>query len=194
MGDGCRKMLEWQKTLYEQDEPDRTLIDKLNHRERVLDTVHDEVTAYVTGLLSGNVPHSVAEEARRQLRMADEYESVSDYVADLLKFDTKLRADGHRFTEKQRRGLVALNDLVSAYVVAVNEGNMQQNLNVHDATEAARKHISSDIKRLRRTHLDDLSDHTIPPLVSVAYMAALNAFARVRDHTHNIAETVSGEK
>ena len=194
MGDGCCKMLQWQKMLLQQTEPDRGLIDKLNRRERVLDSVHDEVTEFVTGLLSGNVPHTVAEEARQQLRMADEYESVSDYIADLLKFDSKLRGDAQRFNQKQRRELCELNDLVSAYVVAVNEANVQQNQNIHGETEASRKHIGGEIKRLRREHLDDLSDEAIPPRVSVAYMASLNAFARVRDHTHNIAEAVSGEK
>ncbi len=42
--------------------------------------------------------------------------------------------------------------------------------------------------------LDDLSSGEIPPLVSVAYLATLNAYARVRDHSQNIAEVISGEK
>ena len=41
--------------------------------------MQDEIAAFVTDLLAGNVPHSVADEARRQLRIADEFESISDY-------------------------------------------------------------------------------------------------------------------
>ena len=50
------------------------------------------------------------------------------------------------------------------------------------------------LKAQRRKHLDDLSNGDIPPQVSVAYLAALNAYERVRDHSRNIAEVVSGEK
>ena len=55
-------------------------------------------------------------------------------------------------------------------------------------------HIRNQIKQIRRKHLDDLSQDSLPPRVSVAFLAALNAYARVRDHTDNIAESVSGEK
>jgi len=51
-------------------------------------------------VLSANVPHSIVSEGRRQLRMADEYESISDYITSILKFHLKLRNQGHRFDEK----------------------------------------------------------------------------------------------
>ena len=156
--------------------------------------MQDEISEYVTNLLAGNVPHSVADEARLQIRMADEYESVSDYIANLDNFDRKLRRDGHRFTEEQRKDLGKLNGHVTVYVTAVNEALAQDNRNVLIKTEAVSKRIKNEVKQLRRKHLDDLSSGLIAPLVSVAFLASLNAYSRVRDHTHNIAEAVSGEK
>ncbi len=194
MADGCAKMLVWLADLVQQDEPDKALADRLKHREQVLDSIQDEVIVFVTNLLSANVPHSVANEARRQLRMADEYESVSDYIANLDKFDRKLRRDGHRFTPQQRADLVSLNGHVLEYLVAVNEALAQRNENVLAKTAPMTKRVRDEIKSLRRQHMDDLSDGKTPPLVTVAYMAALNAYARVRDHSQNIAEAIAGEK
>ena len=97
MGTRCSEMLDWFGDLLQADDPDRKVGDKLQQRENELDLMHDEVASFVTHLLSGNVPHTIADEGRRQLRMADEYESVSDYVAHLDTFDRKLRRDGHRF-------------------------------------------------------------------------------------------------
>jgi phosphate:Na+ symporter len=194
MADGCAKMLIWLRDLREQDEPDKALGNRLKQREQVLDSMQDEVAEFVTDLLSGNVPHSVADEARRQLRMADEYESVSDYVLNLDQFDRKLRRDGHRFTAEQRVDLNELHDHVADYVRHVNLALYQGNRNVLTSTAAASKRVRDEVKQLRRKHLDDLSNGAIAPQVSVAYMAALNAYARVRDHTHNIAESISGEK
>jgi phosphate:Na+ symporter len=194
MGDGCAKMLDWLADLMQQDHPDKALADRLKQREQVLDSIQDEVSEFVTNLLSGNIPHAVADEARLQLRMTDEYESVSDYIANLDKFDRKLRRDGHRFTEEQRAGLYELNRHIAEYLAVINEALRQGNRHVLTKTEPMAKRIRAEIKRLRRKHLDDLSGGAIAPPVSVAYLAALNAYARVRDHSHNIAEAVSGEK
>jgi phosphate:Na+ symporter len=194
MGDGCSKMLGWLAELREQDEPDKALANRLMQREQVLDSIQDEVSEFVTNLLSGSVPHSVAVEARQQIRLADEYESISDYIVNLERFDRKLRRDGHRFTLEQRASLRDLNEHVGEYLSAVNEALTQDNANVLTKTDGISKRIRSEIKMLRRKLLDDLSTGEIPPLVSVAYLATLNAYARVRDHSHNIAEVISGEK
>jgi phosphate:Na+ symporter len=194
MGDGCAKMMDWLKTLYKQEDRDRSLGERLHHRERVLDSVHDELAVFITSLLSGNVPHATAEEARLQLRMADEYESVSDYLANLEKFDRKLRDVELRFTKSQRKDLVELHELLQQHLEMVNDSLKQRNTDVMTKLETIGKRIRDLLKALRRKHLEDLSSGNIQPQVSVAYLAALNAYARVRDHSRNIAEAVSGEK
>ncbi|MDA8746040.1 Na/Pi cotransporter family protein [Rubripirellula amarantea] len=195
MGDGCLKMLDWLLQLMNEEQPDKALADRLKQRERVLDSVQDEVAEFITGLLSsGNVSHSTAEEARLQLRLADEYESISDYIANLDKFDRKLRRDGFRFTESQREDLGQLNRHIAEYVASVHECLAKNNRNVSASTGAAAKRIRDEVKSLRRKHLEELSTGPMPPVVSVAFLAALNAYVRVRDHAHNIAETISREK
>ena len=194
MGMGCAKMLDWLVQLMQQDEPDKALADRLRKREQILDSMQDEVSEFVTNLLSGNVPHSIAEEARRQIRMADEYESVSDYIANIDKFDRKLRRDGLRFMPERRNALKKLNRYLAEYLDAINVALRTRKRNVLVETEAMSARIRTQIKQLRRQHLDDLSVEQISPRISVAYMATLNAYARVRDHVFNIAETISGEK
>jgi len=194
MGDGCEKMLNWLDDLRDQAEPNKALADRLKHREQVFDSVQDEVAAFVTNLLANTLPHSVADEARRQLSLADEYESVSDYLLSLDKFDRKLRRDGFRFTDRQRHDLGELNRHTADYLHAVNLALAKNNRNVLRETDALTKRIKVEIKNLRKTHLEDLSSGEIPPQVSVAFLAALNAYARVRDHIETIAETIAAER
>jgi phosphate:Na+ symporter len=194
MSDGCSKMLDWLSELREQDDPDKLMANRLKQREQILDSIQDEVSEFVTHLLSGNIPHSVAVEARQQMRIADEYESISDYIADLDKFDRKLRRDGHRFTVEQRSRLQKLHRHTSEYVEAVNEGLQKSNVNILTETDATSKRVRDEIKMLRKKHLDELSSGQIPPLVSVAWLATLTAYARIRDHSQNIAEAIAGEK
>lgn len=194
MSIGCEKMLTWIDELYEQDEIDKKLADKLLHREQVLDAVQDEIAKHVTGLLSNDIPHSVAVEARQQFRMADEYESISDYIVNIHKFDLRLRRDGDRFTDTQRAGFKTLNEMSSEYLDLVNQALAANDPGVVTKTESISKRLRKQIKQLRREHLADLSEGTVSPQVCVAYLAVLNAFGRVRDHIENVAGAVSGEK
>ncbi|MFT5093657.1 MAG: phosphate:Na+ symporter, partial [Porticoccaceae bacterium] len=149
MSDGCSKMLSWSAELLQQDDPDKALADRLRQREQVLDSVQDEISEFVIHLLSGNVPHSVATEARRQMHMADEYESVSDYILDLDKFDRKLRQEGERFSEDQRADLVKLNSHVAGYITEVNQALIAENTAILTKTDPTAKRIRGEIKQLR---------------------------------------------
>lgn len=194
MGDGCEKMLRWLVELRGQDDPDRQLANRLKRREQVLDSIQDEISVYITNLLSCSVTHTVADTARRQLRLADEFESLSDYVADLDNFDRKLRRDGHRFTPDQRAGLDSLNAELLDLLTLINRALEQKNRNILAETNPVAKRVRANIKQLRRQHLQDLSNGGVAPLMSVAFMASLNAYSRVLDHSQNIAEVVSGDK
>ncbi|KAA1261070.1 Na+/Pi-cotransporter [Rubripirellula obstinata] len=194
MGDGCLKMLDWHLELMLASDSDRQLGDRLKQRERILNSVRDEVADFVTKLLSSNVSHATVEEGRRQFRLADEYESISDYIVNLDKFDRKLRRDGFRFTESQRTDLEALNRQVRTYVTEIHGALIASNPNVLNNTEASGKRIRDEINGLRRKHLEELSAGTIHPVVNVAFMAALNAYIRVRDHARNIAETIAQDR
>ncbi|QDV28063.1 Na/Pi cotransporter family protein [Aureliella helgolandensis] len=194
MSDGCMKMLAWQVDLLQQDSPDKTLADRLKHREKVLDSVQDEVSNFVTHLLSSNVSHETAAEGRQQMRMADEYESISDYIASLDKFDRKLRRDGFRFTEIQRSDLGKLNQHLAEYLGVINEALRADNHNVLAKSAPLSRRIRDEIKALRRKNLEVLSAGETPPLVIVAYLASLNAFTRIRDHIQNVAETIADKR
>jgi len=194
MGDGCHKMLEWLRTLLDQKTPDVALMDRITRREKVLDNIQDEVAVFITKLLSGNVTHAVAEEARLQVRIADEYESVSDYITNIMKFRRRLHKDGLRFTEAQLAHLKKLHELTAEYVDVVNEAFGHRNGAIGPHLDTMGKHIRAEIKKMRAEHLETLSSDEIAPSVGVAFMASLNAYVRVRDHSRNIAEAVAGEK
>ena len=194
MGEGCEKMLGWLRELLEQPEHDSVLVQKLREREKVLDNVQVEVSDFVTDVLAGSVPHTAAQECRQQLRLADEYESVSDYINTILRFDQKLQKENLLFTDSQLSDLLQLHELVTEYVADVNHTYRDQNDDAVAIVAPLGKKIRHLIKDMRGTHIDDLSASVGPPQVTVAFLNALNAYGRVRDHAQNVAEVVSGEK
>ena len=113
-------------------------------------------------------------------------------IPTVLSF--QLRQNDLRFTRRQRDNLGRLHDLVAEYVHAVNQANRVKNPDALVKLDANSKQIRKTIKDLRRDLLEVLSTETVAPQISVAFMAALNSYARVRDHAQNIGEVIAGEK
>ncbi len=191
MATGCNKMLDWLQTLQTSSEPDEQLIDRLIRRERVLDNIQDEVAAFVTMLLSRSVPHSVADEGRRHLQMADEYESISDYILGIWKFSQRLKKQNEWYRTSELEGLQQLHGQVAEYVRQVHLGMEAQNVTLLTKLAPDAKEIKRTIKKLRQEHLAELSTQRMSAAVSVALLGTLNAYARVRDHAENVVELLS---
>ncbi|NOZ41477.1 MAG: Na/Pi cotransporter family protein [Planctomycetes bacterium] len=194
MADGCNKMMDWLEELMPQDEPDQKLVQKVFHREEVLDTIQDEMVAFLTDMLSANLPHNVIDEARRQLRMADEYESISDYITSILKFHLKLNNQGHQFTAGMKTQLAELHVMVRDYVKMVTEGYEQRVAEVITKAKSVGSEINHRVRTLRDDHLQRLTDKKVEPHVNVAFTSTLNSYRRVSDHTLNVAESLAGVK
>ncbi len=194
MGIGCVKMLGWLEELLNQPEHDQKLTERLKHRESVLDNVQDEISHFVTHLLSGNVPLAVAEECRQQFRLADEYESISDYIETIRKFDEKLRQANLRFTESQLNEIRQLHALVVEHLKGVNQAYQDDNDDAVRKLAPLSEKIRKRVKSLRTGRLDEISTQQVPPQVSIAHLNILNSYRRIRDHAENIAEVVAGVK
>ncbi len=194
MADGCNKMMDWLAEITAQELPNQQLVKKLFHREEVLDTIQDEVVAFLTDLLSANLPHDVIDEGRRQLRMADEYESISDYITSILKFHLKLDNQGHEFTTGMKQQLAELHVMVRDYLRMVTTGYETLETEVITKAKSGSSEIDHRVRQLRDEHLQRLTDKKVQPNVNVAFTSTLNSYRRVSDHTLNVAESLAGRK
>ncbi len=194
MADGCTKMMDWLRELTQQEEPDSKQVQKLFHREEVLDAVQDEVVAFLSDMLAANLPHEVIDEGRNQLRIADELESISDYIASILKFHMKLRNQGHTFDQTEQGQIGELHVSVTQYLALVTEGYAHRQTDIITKANTMKSAITHLVKKLRNEHLERLSRDKVEPYVNVAFMATLNSYGRVADHTLNVAEAIAGVK
>jgi phosphate:Na+ symporter len=193
MADGCKKMMVWLKELVGQDEPDPDSVRQLFQLEEDLDTMQDEFVTFMTNLLSGNVPHRVIAEGRQQLRMADEYESISDCLASIQKFQLRLEKQGHRFDEKQREELGALHDQIAQYLGFVFAAYEKREVESLAEVTALAAEITTQVKALRNSHISGLSQNRMEPYVNLAFTSSLAAYRAVRDHVVNITEAMTEE-
>ena len=194
MGETVRKMLNRLKTILEKDTPDEKSEEKIFHRENVLDVVQKEIVEYLSNLLSGNVPHTVMNDGRIQLRMADEYESISDYVANILKLTLKMRNIDQQMAQVSKDEIAELHGKVYEYFDFVNKSVQEDNTEILSRANTQGEAITHFIKECRTKHLQRVGTTHTSPLKSLIFTDMLNSYRRIKDHTLNIAEALAGIK
>jgi len=175
-------------------EGDTKLEGKIFQREEILDNVQKEIFLFLSNMVSGQVPHETTHMAHMQMRIADEYESLSDYIANVLKGLKKLEQNQLKLDGPAKKKLLALHNRVTAYIVKIDE-YMKDESTDHLAwatTEGAA--IAELMKESRREHLARLQQEEVSPYFSLAYTDMLNFYRRMKDHALNIAEVVAGDK
>ena len=194
MCEGLEKMLRWTREVFDQDQPDEVLVQKIFHREQVLDNMQHEVIEFLTDLMTGNVPHSITEEARAQLRIADELESVSDYVATILKAHLRLRQGNLRLTDTERAYRNELHEKFTQYQQMIDEAVRHNQTDVLSKAKSKGDAITHRFKELRDAHLVRLTEEKVDPLESMSYNTMIGSYRKMKDHALNIAEAICGEK
>ncbi len=194
MAEACQKMMDWLKEILSSTQPDDAIVKKLFNREEVLDNIQDEIVVFMTDLLASSAPHEIVEEARQQLRMADEYESVSDYITSIVKFQLKLENQGFELDEERRKSLLELHELVAEYLALVTEALQNRNVDIMTKARSLGDALKKKAKLMRDSHIEQLSHSRVEPNVNLTYTSTLNSYRRVRDHALNIAEAIAGEK
>jgi phosphate:Na+ symporter len=196
MGESVVAMMDKLQTCLESEKLDPTLSQKIFKREDILDNVQKEIFVFLSHLVSGQVPVDITKKAHMQMRIADEYESLSDYAANVLKGIKKLEELGLPLDGPAREKLLALHARVAAYIRKVNgfvkDDSQKQYVLPWAADEGAA--IGKLMKEFRRQHLERLQNEEVSPFFSLAFTDILNYYRRMKDHALNIAEVVAGEK
>ena len=168
------------------------------HAEEEMDVLQHEVSEFLGVIMTTNLPSDVANRARMLLRVADEYESVSDEAAALLKQVIRMRKAGMKLSDRGRADLVSLHDMCREFAATVSEGFRQGK--AHAADVLAHMHpdaagISARVKEIRRAQMTRMSDHdpTIDPLCVVVVLDILNIYRRLKEDCLNIGEAMLDE-
>jgi phosphate:Na+ symporter len=194
MANSVQKMFDWLKTALSKSKSSESIEKKIFHREQVLDMIQKEIVEFISKLMKGTVPKNITDETRMQLRLADEYESLSDYVANALKILNRMNKYDVSMTKQDRLEIINLHDALTSYLVFIYEAVLHKNDKILSKAMSENSTIRRKIKKFRTSHLNRLASEQTSPLMSLGYMDLLNTYRRMLDHTLNIAEVLCGEK
>ena len=196
MGHSTKDMMHMLKGMLSNDEPDKQTTEQIFQKETDLDVIQKEIVEFIGDMMAGNITHEVMQEASSHLRMADELESISDYVQSLLKLRLKMRNTDLQFSEGGLKDMVDLHEKVQEYIDLINEGIEQKN-NTPDYFSTMQTKglaVTNLMKEGRERHLTRVGDGVVSPLMSLIYTDMLTGYRRIKDHAFNVAEVLIGEK
>jgi len=194
MSENVEKMLNRLKQILINNRADERSEAKIFHREEVLDIIQKEVVEFLSKLLSGNVPHNVMNQGRIQLRMADEYESISDYITNILKLNLKIRQANLKVSDAGKEEILDLHEKISDYVKLVTQAVREGNEAIISKAQTRGDSITHLVKQYRTKHLERVESGHISPLTSLLFTDILTSYRRIKDPGLNIAEALAGEK
>jgi phosphate:Na+ symporter len=194
MGNEVKVMMDYLRKSIAEPNENKNRDNKLFRKEKELDLMQKEIVQFISKMLNGTLNRSFVREARKQLRMADEYESVSDYIENLLKLRCRLRNDGLSFNKKGLVDILELHDMVAEYLDNILAAVQTNNSEILTKAITDANSIAHRLKRIRGKHLHRLEKNETSPLQSLNYLDMLNAYRRIKDHAFNIAEVLAGEK
>jgi phosphate:Na+ symporter len=194
MGTILLEMLEDLSIVVKEGFENENSIKSVFKREEDLDLMQKEISTFLVDIISMDLPHTHVVEAQSQLRIVDEYESISDYIANIMKLLLKLRDNSLKLNDVKRKEIVELHDHITEYFKLINNSIRYRSRLDSSYIYAEGKSITHHFRELRTKHLQRLSGKKVDPLMSVSYMNMLNSYRRIRDHIMNVAEAIIGEK
>ena len=167
--------------------------------EDQLDVDQHEVSDFLGKVMSAHLPMDVAYRARMLLRVADEYESVSDEVRSVLKMMQRMRSNELTLSAEGKAEMLSLHDQCAQFADKVTEAFRKGKAfapdvlkTMHTESEA----ISRRIKDIRGAQLQRLTDHKphSEPIKVVCLLDILNVYRRIKEDCLNIGEAMLDER
>lgn len=194
MAKGINEMFDWLKTCISVSKREKSTEKNIFHREQEYDQIQKELVEFISKNMSSNLPPNATLEARSQLRMADEYESISDYIANILKMMLRIKNNDMELTKKDKKDILDLHASTAKFLNMIKNAIEFRNTEIIIKALSSGRTLKHKVKIIRSSHLNRLEAEQSTALMSLVIMDMLNAYKRIKEHALNIAEVIAGEK
>ena len=167
------------------------LIKKL---EDDLDKVQAAIFEWLDQIATKKMKIRDAEMVGAQRRMADEYESISDALRDILKRFLKVYGHGVSLGQDAKGDLLKIHEEVASYVESANGAVEEDGGSKLAEAQKERKRLLKMVKNARKRHLLRVQEDPSEATISTYYLDILRSSNDVVERTINIADALEGGK
>ncbi|MDO5577279.1 MAG: Na/Pi cotransporter family protein [Fibrobacter sp.] len=193
MGEIAGTMMTQLRELISGAEWKKEQIDSIFQQEEIMDRMQEEIVVFLQHLLSMELISRITKEAQEQIRRADEYESVSDYIVSIMKLHLRIKNAGLTFDDEERSEIRELHLAVYDYYKMIYGAHRNRDLDSLFMAKTRADSITHIYRLMRERHLSKMAEKQMDPLICTVFPDVLTAYRRVKDHLLNIAEADADE-
>lgn len=186
---------DFETVLRKQLDKDNPIVKKIFGEEDRIDLVQKEISDIAKEALILELPMDLTLSAKTSLSLADEYESISDYIALQTKHYLKILDKGCPVGDNEYQNIYKINQRIKEYFLFVNSVYKEKTIeeNVIKITEM-KTNISNMFKKIRDNYMDRFREVNYSVDFVTAYIDILNTYRRINNHTFHITEIVIYDK
>ena len=183
------KMVSVTRTALENPNKDAAATEEIHGYEELTDTMQREITVFLVQVLEKRLTSEQAEEIRRIIRIADELESIADYLEKIIFNSDRFREESSLNGELRDEYFGIFDDVIR-YYHNVAEG-IEGELKI-DGESSAKKsgEVKNRIDAIRDRNVIRASNGSVTPDSSLFYAEMVVSLRKVRAHVLNISQAL----
>ncbi len=170
--------------------PEAKLLNKIRNYERISDNIQKEVTVFLSIVMEKKLTHKQSVQTQSIIRIADELESVTDYLERLatykVRFNQNFVLDGE-MKEEFIEYMEHVWEFFQHCCSGIYEGIIHKPKEIELMSEKLRLRADD----IRDRYINRISKGEHDALSSLTYSDMVVALRKVRSHSMNIAQAVS---
>lgn len=160
--------------------------------ENICDQIQKEIMIYLDKVMQQEISEADTRSLKMFIVCSDELESISDYAANIVKYRMRLDENNIKLKRESR-------ELLAGIVTQIIEFTQQTSSWLEESTKLELEPIITQYRKLtamandvRDQHLEMVQKKQYPPLFALTFSDIMVSLRRIKNHTMNIAEAISG--
>ncbi len=176
-----------------EDKPDNKKADEVKKHEGITDNIQKEITLFLHKVMEASLNPEQTKMVNTVLRTSDELESVGDYCESLIDYRKRLFEIIDKFTPESIM-------ILSEYLEDVHAFYRESLTVLDNPGFSLKKHrsryseLGNKADKIREIHLEHIKNGKYDPLSGLTFSDIMVALRRIKNHSLNIAEALTGGK
>lgn len=162
--------------------------------EDITDKIQMEITVFLGQVMTLRLTEEETNRVKAIMRMADELESIADYLSSIVNYKKRSFREGIRFDDDTASEIRMMFEKSSELFARVCE----QIEDYGDLDMSELKVLLNDFNEradeLKEKHVERVAEGKFPPEASLTLSDIVISFRRIKNHTVNLAQAYQGGK
>ena len=172
----------------------KELAQKVRKYEEIVDKMQMEVMIFMGKVMSSPLTADESRAVKSILRMADEYESITDYCYSIVNYTKRIYQEGFQLDPKTRQEIHELADKAQELYGSINNRVIENSSFDSVEFKPLWDEFNETADRMKETHLQRVAEKQFPALASLTLSDIVVSLRRIKNHTVNLAEAYQGGK